>query len=204
MQQAALFQNHADSELSDPAGRHCLLGSRQLKIHSQRGGGPKARKQTTKRLPPVKQMQQEIKQIRVNQATLNSQRHALLVVSSRGSRSLGFLSLMLAGRPVRNAMSTVMVRVPVLTQADRTKAQIKALAVLIVYAFSVNWALKGTVKVLQRFRYRLGRKPGSQFAGLQKKHLLIWPDRRSAKRSRVGPKLHRSDPTFGAGPWPCL
>ena len=55
-----------------------------------------------------------------------------------------------------------MVRVTALMQADRTKAQIKALAVLIVYAFSVNWALKGTepaqLKVLQRFRYRLWRK----------------------------------------------
>ena len=72
-----------------------------------------------------------------------------------------------------------MVRVTVLMQADRTKAQIKALAVLIVYAFGVNWALKGTeptqLKVLQRFRYRLSRKPGRQFTGLQEEHLLIWP-----------------------------
>ena len=97
-----------------------------------------------------------------------------------------------------------MVRVTVLMQADRTRAQIKALAVLIVYAFCVNWALKGTeptqLKVLQRFRYRLSRKPGRQFAGLQEEHLLIWPDRRSAKRSRVGPKLHRSDRQTRSGP----
>ena len=65
-----------------------------------------------------------------------------------------------------------MVRVTVLMQADRTKAQIKALAVLIVYAFSVNRALKGTEpaqrKVLQRFRYRSGR----QIAGLQKEQAV--------------------------------
>ena len=63
-----------------------------------------------------------------------------------------------------------MVSVTMLMQADRTKAQIKALVVLNVQAFSKDRALKGAepaqLKMLQRFRNRLRRQPGRQFTRL--------------------------------------
>ena len=48
---------------------------------------------------------------------------------------------MLAGAAVRNAVTAVVICMSTLAQADRAKAQIKALAVLNVFAFSINGAL---------------------------------------------------------------
>ena len=84
---------------------------------------------------------------------------------------------MLAGAAVRNAVAAVVICMSMLAQADRAKAQIKALAVLNVYAFSINGALVCTeaaqLQVLQRLRYSLRRQPGRQITRLQKKHFFI-------------------------------
>ena len=66
-------------------------------------------------------------------------------------------------RALPSEMTAVMICMSMLVQADRAKAQIKALAVLIFYAFSVNGAPIGTeaaqLQVLQRLRYSLSRQP---------------------------------------------